>query len=71
MSPDELENGGTSQSAMAICATQMGIPKERLLSTIFDCLNPQFSKVMRMTQMMKAEEERQRMLEKIRGERKA
>jgi hypothetical protein len=50
---------------MALCAAEMNVSKEQLLWTIFQCLNPDFSKVMRMTQMMKAEEQKERMREKM------
>jgi hypothetical protein len=50
---------------MAQCANELRIPKERFLWMIFQCLNPDFARVMQLTQMMQAAEARERQRQKL------
>jgi hypothetical protein len=48
------------QQLIENCAVEMNLPKERFLWNLFECINPGFSRVMQVTQELKAEEQKQK-----------
>lgn len=51
----EFESGKGLET-MEECAQEMEMPKDKFLWILFGCLNPDFSKVMQITQLVKKEE---------------